>query len=123
MKEAHLGKTIAELQPSFRQLFTQFEFNVCGEGGEYETAVFDCPLFKQKRISIIQSTNTRLSGDDMAPVCTMHLQELCLEPKSAEDIARHEQIIASRKAAVFADSEEVKHEEYEFVAKPPRAIT
>ena len=73
LKEAHLGKTITELQPFFRQLNTRFEFNVCGEGGEYETAVFDCPLFKQKRISIIQSTNTRLSEDEMAPVCTMHL--------------------------------------------------
>ena len=59
----------------------------------------------------------------MAPVCTLHFQELSLEPKSAEDIARHEQIIAARKAAVFADSEEVKHEEYQFLAKPPRAIT
>lgn len=59
----------------------------------------------------------------MAPVCTMHLQELGLEPKSPEDIARHEQIIATRKAEVFANSEEVKHEEYQFVAKPPRAIT
>ena len=48
----------------------------------------------------------------MAPVCTMHLQELGLEPKSPEDIARHEQIIAARKAEVFANSEEVKHEEY-----------
>ena len=57
LKEAHLGKKVAELQPSFRQLFTQFGFNVCGEGGEYETAVFDCPLFKQKRIGIIQSNN------------------------------------------------------------------
>jgi hypothetical protein len=28
----------------------QFQFNVCGEGGEYESAVFDCPLFKKYRI-------------------------------------------------------------------------
>lgn len=28
----------------------QFELNVCGEGGEYETVVLDCPIFLNKRI-------------------------------------------------------------------------
>ena len=89
LKEAHLGKSIAELQANFREFKNQFGFNVCGEGGEYESAVLDCPLFKNKRITVVQSSNTRLSGDDMAPVCTMHMQELALEPKAPEDIARH----------------------------------
>ena len=25
----------------------EFELNVCGEGGEYETFTLDCPLFKK----------------------------------------------------------------------------
>lgn len=50
LKPEHLGKTIQELQPHFTSLTQKFDFNVCGEGGEYETAVFDCPLFKKHKI-------------------------------------------------------------------------
>ena len=50
LKEVHLGKSITELAPIFEKFKDQFGFNVCGEGGEYESAVFDCPLFKTKRI-------------------------------------------------------------------------
>jgi diphthine-ammonia ligase len=50
LKEMHLGKTISEMQGNFRTFTKGFGFNICGEGGEYETAVFDCPLFKTQRI-------------------------------------------------------------------------
>lgn len=50
LKDAHLGKGIAELRAMFSSLEQKFGFNVCGEGGEYESAVFDCPLFKEKCI-------------------------------------------------------------------------
>ena len=33
---------------------SEFGFHVCGEGGEYETLVTDCPLFKKK---IVMSAN------------------------------------------------------------------
>jgi len=46
LKPEHLGKTIGELRDYFHTLKEKFEFNVCGEGGEYESAVFDCPIFK-----------------------------------------------------------------------------
>ena len=52
LKPAHLGKSIGQLRDYFFSLRDKFEFNVCGEGGEYESAVFDCPLFKNKRIEI-----------------------------------------------------------------------
>jgi diphthine-ammonia ligase len=26
--------------------------NVCGEGGEYESLVLDCPLFKRRKINV-----------------------------------------------------------------------
>ena len=51
LTENHVGKSIAQLRGHFDKLVKQgFGFNVCGEGGEYETAVFDCPLFKSKKI-------------------------------------------------------------------------
>ena len=44
----HLGKTLAELQPTFMKLKDSAGLNVCGEGGEYESLTLDCPLFKKR---------------------------------------------------------------------------
>jgi diphthine-ammonia ligase len=43
-----LGQSIAALQSSFRRLHSEFGFNVCGEGGEYETFTLDMPLFTKR---------------------------------------------------------------------------
>lgn len=50
LNEQHLGKTIEEMLPALVDLNGKFGINVCGEGGEYETLVLDCPLFKQKLV-------------------------------------------------------------------------
>ena len=50
LDKKHLGQTITELQPHFDSLTKKFDFNVCGEGGEYESAVFDCPMFATHKI-------------------------------------------------------------------------
>jgi diphthine-ammonia ligase len=44
----HLGRPVDELAGLFSQLEAEFGMNVCGEGGEYETLVLDCPLFRRK---------------------------------------------------------------------------
>lgn len=46
----HLGKSLKELQLEFEKLKEKFHLNVCGEGGEYESLVLDCPIFKSKII-------------------------------------------------------------------------
>jgi diphthine-ammonia ligase len=68
LESAHLGKTLAQMQPTFLKLvgdysmilYTKVEMglqnglygsHICGEGGEYESLTVDCPLFK-KRISM-----------------------------------------------------------------------
>ena len=43
-----LGKEITpEMLTYFDSLKTSFGFNVCGEGGEYETFTLHCPLYKR----------------------------------------------------------------------------
>ena len=89
LKEAHLGKSIAELQPIFSKLKEQFDFNECGEGGEYESAVFDCPLFKSKRVICGQQTVVPSSEnieDQFTQVSSLLLNELSLENKGQETI-------------------------------------
>jgi len=48
----HLNKTLATLHYSglFDRLKSKFDFHVCGEGGEYETLMLDCPIFKKKLV-------------------------------------------------------------------------
>lgn len=45
-----LGKSIIELYPKLLKLHDQNLLHCCGEGGEFESFVVDCPIFKQKII-------------------------------------------------------------------------
>jgi diphthine-ammonia ligase len=51
----HLNKTLGDLYDGgiFDKLKERFDFHVCGEGGEYETLVLDCPMFR-KRLELIE---------------------------------------------------------------------
>jgi len=50
-----LGKELNnETIQDLKKLYDKIQLNVAGEGGEYESLVIDCPLFK-KRIQIINS--------------------------------------------------------------------
>lgn len=92
LKKAHLGKSITELQSIFSKLKDQFDFNECGEGGEYESAVFDCPLFKNQRIQCVQSAVVDLGdgGESLIEVASLTLNSLVLETKDAETVSRHQ---------------------------------
>ena len=49
----HLNKTLGALQSSgllLDRLYERFGFHMCGEGGEYETLVLDCPLYKKRLV-------------------------------------------------------------------------
>lgn len=48
LSQKHLGKTIKENYDEFMKMSKEFDLNVCGEGGEYETITLDCPLYKKK---------------------------------------------------------------------------
>ena len=48
LDDRHLGKSTKELRPVFRSLAKTMGFNECGEGGEFESIVLDCPLMKRR---------------------------------------------------------------------------
>ncbi|EGC37215.1 hypothetical protein DICPUDRAFT_30664, partial [Dictyostelium purpureum] len=58
----HLLKSIQQLYPVLKSLNTKFGVHICGEGGEYESIVVDCPLYK-KKINI-EDFNTIIHSDD-----------------------------------------------------------
>ena len=47
----YLGKSILEIYEHLFKLYEEEEVHCCGEGGEFESFVVDCPLYK-KRIYI-----------------------------------------------------------------------
>ena len=90
LKQAHLGKTISELRDYFNSLK---HFNICGEGGEYESAVFDCPLFKTHKIQA-QNKNTVIHDDnDISPVAFIQYQDMVLVEKTPEEIQSDKQVM------------------------------
>jgi diphthine-ammonia ligase len=50
LSDRHLGKTLSEMQPTLMKLHERFGVHPCGEGGEYESIVLDCPLFKRRLV-------------------------------------------------------------------------
>ena len=63
LDETHVGKTTRELRPIFRKLAKELGFNECGEGGEFESIVLDCPMFKHKRVELINPRPVKHSRD------------------------------------------------------------
>ncbi|EFA74764.1 endoribonuclease L-PSP domain-containing protein [Heterostelium album PN500] len=88
----HLLKTIEELYPALRKLNQLYGVNICGEGGEYESLVLDCPLFK-KRIQL-DETNMKIHADDaFAQVAFISIVKFSLVEKSPEELEEQKQYL------------------------------
>ncbi|KAL0949412.1 hypothetical protein HGRIS_009473 [Hohenbuehelia grisea] len=83
LKPAHLGKTLAEMQPTLLRLNEQYGSHVCGEGGEYETLTLNSPMFKS-RIELTETETVIHSDNDFATVAYLRVKQATL--KSKEDI-------------------------------------
>lgn len=58
----HLGNDLASIYPTLLRLHTKYGLDLCGEGGEYETLVLDCPLFV-KRLVLVE-TEVQIDSED-----------------------------------------------------------
>ncbi|BFZ62714.1 hypothetical protein YB2330_003824 [Saitoella coloradoensis] len=63
LKRVHLGKTLGQMQPLLLSLNERFDLHPCGEGGEYETFVLDCPLFSRRIVIDEQEIVDHSAGD------------------------------------------------------------
>lgn len=50
LTKQHVGQSIKSMQEHLKKLHQDYGTNLCGEGGEYETLVLDCPLYKKKLV-------------------------------------------------------------------------
>jgi diphthine-ammonia ligase len=85
LRHDQLGKSIVELRDYFHHLATKYDFNVCGEGGEYESVVFDCPLFKTHKV--VSNKQAMISHDDNqeSPVAYLAYGDFALVEKTDEE--------------------------------------
>lgn len=80
LTKQHVGLSIEKMQECLRKLYKQYGTNVCGEGGEYETLVLDCPLYKRRLV--LDSYDVVCHSDDMfAPVYYMRPTKMHLVDK------------------------------------------
>ncbi|GAA5904426.1 hypothetical protein JCM8208_004191 [Rhodotorula glutinis] len=75
----HLGKTLAQMQPTLLKLNKMYDTHPCGEGGEYETFTLDAPLFL-RRVQLDATTLVTSVPDPNATVAHWHLDALSLSP-------------------------------------------
>lgn len=80
LKKEHVGLSIKSMQECLRKLNKEYGTNICGEGGEYETLVLDCPLYK-KRLILDAYDIVCHSEDIFAPVYYMNPKEMHLVDK------------------------------------------
>ncbi|CAG9534487.1 unnamed protein product [Cercopithifilaria johnstoni] len=76
----HLGKSLNEVRDLLSNLSSRYGVHICGEGGEYETFVVNCPFFK-KRIVVDETKIVEHSVNDFATVAYLSLSKLHLENK------------------------------------------
>ncbi|CAL1527094.1 unnamed protein product [Lymnaea stagnalis] len=82
--EDHLGLDLEEIFPHLLKMHSQYGLNVCGEGGEYETFVYDSPLFKKE--IVIKKFDTIIHSDDaFAKVGYLNLTDCFLKDKDWDD--------------------------------------
>lgn len=62
LSERHLGLTLQEAFPTLLRLNSMYDVHICGEGGEFETMVFDAPFF-EKKLAIAASEPVSTGGD------------------------------------------------------------
>ncbi|CAK5275596.1 unnamed protein product [Mycena citricolor] len=79
----HLGKTLAQMQPTLIKLNQLYGAHICGEGGEYETLTLDCPMFK-KRIHLIEVEPVIHSDNAFATVAFLRIKRAVLEEKEID---------------------------------------
>lgn len=64
LTEKHLGKPLAQMYPILVKLNQMYDVHVCGEGGEFESLVFDAPFFS-KKLTIMDLAPVSHSSDSL----------------------------------------------------------
>eukprot|EP01071_Lankesteria_metandrocarpae_P012990 Lankesteria_metandrocarpae@DN650_c0_g1_i1.p1 len=87
LNQTQLGHSIAELRSYFHKLMAQ-GFNVCGEGGEYETLTLDCPRYNKTVVLDSHEVVQHGEWNPWAPTVLMRPTAVSLKTKLNRDERR-----------------------------------
>ncbi|CCW63451.1 unnamed protein product [Phytomonas sp. EM1] len=65
--QAILGKTLVEARPALEKVAIEYGTHMAGEGGEFETLVLDCPLFKTHCLRVKEQRLVMVDSNAYAP--------------------------------------------------------
>lgn len=91
LSSRHLSRSLVDLQPHFHTLESRYGFHVCGEGGEYESLVLDCPIYRKRlildQVQIIHADN----NDDPTSPAYLKILKFHTECKSddVDDLSKN----------------------------------
>ena len=106
----HLGKELSAMLPTLRVLNKKFGLDYCGEGGEYETLVLDCPVFK-KRLVILE-TEILLDEEDcnVGNLKVLKLKAVEKDTSNADDLTYDKKSTSLNETPIVVqDSSKLKH--------------
>lgn len=103
LDHSHLGKLIQQLFPHLVKINAMYDVHICGEGGEFETMVFDAPFFR-RRLQIVASENIKVSNDDVA-FLKLEVEVVDKDQDSFADVARPAPLTAEF-AEIYAELKE-----------------
>lgn len=82
LNRKHVGKLLEDLTPTLLTLEEKYGVHPAGEGGEFESYVTDCPLYKKK--IVLNETDIVLHSDDFsAPVFYLKIRNASLADKES----------------------------------------
>ncbi|KEG12586.1 putative ATP-binding protein [Trypanosoma grayi] len=63
----HLGKTLQDVRPALEKAEQLYGTHSAGEGGEFETIVLDCPLFKEQCLEVVALEPVIVDDNEYSP--------------------------------------------------------
>nr|CDS27762.1 zinc transporter 9 [Hymenolepis microstoma] len=104
-----LGSWISDFMPRAFKLAADPEcsLNPCGEGGEFETFTFDCPIFHKRIVATEPPKVIVHSSDLFSTVAYLHYHGLRLEEKS--DVLKSKDLLSIEKSILVDGNNEIRH--------------
>jgi diphthine-ammonia ligase len=62
-----IGRTLEEARPTLEKITAMYQSHLAGEGGEYETTVLNCPLFRQEQLVVTSLRVVMQDENDISP--------------------------------------------------------
>ncbi|ORC91847.1 putative ATP-binding protein [Trypanosoma theileri] len=82
--KVHLGMSLEDVRPVLDKAQEMYGTHSAGEGGEFETIVLDCPLFKEQRLEVVSLERVIVDDNEYSPSGHARLKVRLIEKNDNE---------------------------------------